>query len=130
MYFDDFMIQCCMSFICQSQFDNLLGGILIHVQSQPAHCFAQACLSLGAAARKFVKKQGITRRVAEHVVLESSVEIDKECQTILGATYGHCCFGDILKLDLSSSNFCAVHGKNCQPFKGSWKSQRNLAQKN
>lgn len=53
----------------------------------------------------------------KHVILQSSCEIDKDCQTVLRQTYGHCNYPDILDLNLGSKkgNYCTVHGKFCKP---------------
>lgn len=68
-------------------------------------------MALEAATQKFVG-QSSSRK---HVKLHSAVEIDKRCQQVLGATFGHCCFSDITKLDYAKKTaFCVTHGTWCK----------------
>ena len=77
----------------------------------------KAALSLQAAARQFMAKNSSDQKMLKHVILQSSCEIDKDCQTVLRQTYGHCNYPDILDLNLGSKkgNYCTVHGKFCKP---------------
>lgn len=74
---------------------------------------SKAALSLQTAARRFLKKH---RKMSamDHVRITSACEIDKACQEVLGATYGHCCFEDIVTMDMGKKVcYCTTHKKNC-----------------
>ena len=79
---------------------------------------AQAALSLQAASRRFLAKHGKTSRHSvgkSHVRLTSSCEVNKDCQTVLSRTYGHCNWNDITTVDPLNHDtcFCTTHQRHC-----------------
>ena len=75
----------------------------------------KACLSLQAAAKKFIgERSGKTLR--RNVKVVATCEISPDCQSVLKNTYGCCNFPSVMDVDFKCKrgNFCTTHGKYCQ----------------
>ena len=70
---------------------------------------SEALLSLQSEVAKAFKEKS-----ASHVKLVWACEKDVGCQRVLSATYGGCCFDDIMTMSHEKSTaWCATHCKYC-----------------